>query len=132
MSAKIRHRQRRLQVQQLEQAAQLPAARHDHHHGERRAAAVVLPDNVLFEAGSGDEGIRERLLTQFDFRILIRLPTGIFYKPGVKANVLFFDKHPPRSDNKPNTKQYGFTTSERNLHFALRKNPCSPPTSRIS
>lgn len=57
-------------------------------------AAVVLPDNVLFETGSG-ETIRRRLLQNFDFHTLLRLPTGIFYKPGVKANVLFFDKQPP-------------------------------------
>ena len=57
-------------------------------------AAVVLPDNVLFEAGAAGEGLRKRLLQQFDFHTLLRLPTGIFYKQGVKANVLFFDKKP--------------------------------------
>jgi type I restriction enzyme M protein len=57
-------------------------------------AAVVLPDNVLFEGGAG-ETIRRRLLKNFDFHTLLRLPTGIFYKQGVKANVLFFDKKPP-------------------------------------
>jgi type I restriction enzyme M protein len=57
-------------------------------------AAVVLPDNVLFEGGAG-ESIRRRLLKNFDFHTLLRLPTGIFYKQGVKANVLFFDKKPP-------------------------------------
>ena len=57
-------------------------------------AAVVLPDNVLFEGGAG-ETIRRRLLNNFDFHTLLRLPTGIFYKQGVKANVLFFDKKPP-------------------------------------
>lgn len=55
-------------------------------------AGVVLPDNVLFEAGRAGEGIRKRLLEQFDFHTLLRLPTGIWYSPGVKANVLFFDK----------------------------------------
>lgn len=85
-------------------------------------AAVVLPDNVLFEAGSGGEGVRKRLLTQFDFHTLMRLPTGIFYKPGVKANVLFFDKHPPRSDGKPNTKLLWIYDFRTNLHFTLRKN----------
>ena len=89
-------------------------------------AAVVLPDNVLFEAGSAGEGIRRRLLTQFDFHTLMRLPTGIFYKPGVKANVLFFDKHPPRSDGKPNTKQLWIYDFRTNLHFTLRKNPLQP------
>jgi type I restriction enzyme M protein len=89
-------------------------------------AAVVLPDNVLFEAGSAGEGIRKRLLEQFDFHTLLRLPTGIFYKPGVKANVLLFDKHPPRADGKPNSKAvwaYDFRT---NLHFTLKKNPLQP------
>ena len=54
-------------------------------------AAVVLPDNVLFEGGAG-ETLRRRLLKDFNFHTLLRLPTGIFYKQGVKANVLFFDK----------------------------------------
>ena len=53
---------------------------------------VVLPDNVLFE-GAGAE-IRKRLLDNYDFHTLLRLPTGIFYKQGVKANVLFFDRKP--------------------------------------
>ncbi len=56
-------------------------------------AAVVLPDNVLFEGGAG-ETIRRRLLKDFDLHTLLRLPTGIFYAQGVKANVLFFDKRP--------------------------------------
>ena len=55
-------------------------------------AGVVLPDNVLFEAGRAGEGIRKRLLEGFNFHTLLRLPTGIWYSPGVKANVLFFDK----------------------------------------
>jgi type I restriction enzyme M protein len=54
-------------------------------------AAVVLPDNVLFEGGAG-ETLRRRLLRDFNFHTLLRLPTGIFYKQGVKANVLFFEK----------------------------------------
>jgi len=57
-------------------------------------AGVVMPDNVLFEAGRAGEGIRKRLLEGFDFHTLLRLPTGIWYSPGVKANVLFFDKKP--------------------------------------
>jgi type I restriction enzyme M protein len=60
-------------------------------------AAVVLSDNVLFEGGAG-EAIRRRLLKQFDVHTLLRLPTGIFYAGGVKANVLFFDKKPARPD----------------------------------
>lgn len=86
-------------------------------------AGVVLPDNVLFEAGSAGEGIRRRLLEQFDFHTLLRLPTGIFYKPGVKANVLFFDKHPPRSDGKPNTKALWIYDLRTNKNFTLKKNP---------
>src|SRR6185437_6822945 len=86
-------------------------------------AGVVLPDNVLFEAGSAGEGIRKRLLEQFDFHTLLRLPTGIFYKQGVKANVLFFDKHPPRSDGKPNTTALWIYDFRTNKNFTLRKNP---------
>lgn len=54
-------------------------------------AAVVLPDNVLFEGGAG-ETIRKKLLTAFNLHTILRLPTGIFYAQGVKANVLFFTK----------------------------------------
>ncbi|KAA6339193.1 putative type I restriction enzymeP M protein [termite gut metagenome] len=54
-------------------------------------AAVVLPDNVLFEGGSG-ETVRKKLLSDFDLHTILRLPTGIFYANGVKANVLFFTK----------------------------------------
>ncbi|WP_281419860.1 N-6 DNA methylase [Paractinoplanes toevensis] len=60
-------------------------------------AAVVVPDNVLFEGGAG-ETVRRRLLKQFDVHTLLRLPTGIFYAGGVKANVLFFDKKPARPE----------------------------------
>ena len=54
-------------------------------------AAVVLPDNVLFEGGAG-EVIRKELLKNFNLHTILRLPTGIFYAQGVKANVLFFQK----------------------------------------
>ncbi len=57
-------------------------------------AAVVLPDNVLFEGNAG-ETIRKRLLTDFNLHTVLRLPTGIFYAQGVKANVLFFTKGQP-------------------------------------
>ena len=53
-------------------------------------AAVVVPDNVLFEGGAGED-VRRRLLTTCDVHTLLRLPSGIFYAHGVKANVLFFD-----------------------------------------
>ena len=57
-------------------------------------AAVVLPDNVLFEGGAG-ETIRKELLKNFNLHTILRLPTGIFYAQGVKANVLFFQKGTP-------------------------------------
>ncbi len=60
-------------------------------------AAVVLPDNVLFEGGAG-ETIRKELLRNFNLHTILRLPTGIFYAPGVKANVLFFTKGIPTKD----------------------------------
>lgn len=60
-------------------------------------AAVVLPDNVLFEAGAG-ETIRKKLLSEFNLHTILRLPTGIFYANGVKANVLFFTKGQPTKE----------------------------------
>lgn len=60
-------------------------------------AAVVLPDNVLFEGGAG-EAIRKELLKNFNLHTILRLPTGIFYAQGVKANVLFFTKGTPTKD----------------------------------
>jgi type I restriction enzyme M protein len=53
-------------------------------------AAVVVPDNVLFEGGAAEE-VRRRLLTTYDVHTLLRLPSGLFYAQGLKANVLFFD-----------------------------------------
>ena len=84
-------------------------------------AAVVLPDNILFEAGAAGEGIRKRLLQQFDFHTLLRLPTGIFYKQGVKANVLFFDKKP--ASNDPQTKTLWIYDFRTNINFTLKKDP---------
>ena len=69
-------------------------------------AAIVVPDNVLFEGGAG-ETIRRNLLTECDVHTLLRLPTGLFYAQGVKANVLFFDKRP--GAEKPGPKHSGFT-----------------------
>lgn len=60
-------------------------------------AAVVLPDNVLFEGGAG-ETIRKCLLSDFNLHTILRLPTGIFYAQGVKANVLFFTKGQPTKE----------------------------------
>ena len=59
-------------------------------------AAIVVPDNVLFEGGTG-ETVRRELLKQADVHTLLRLPTGIFYAQGVKANVLFFGRKPAAS-----------------------------------
>ena len=71
-------------------------------------AAVVLPDNVLFEGGAG-ETIRKKLLEGTNLHTILRLPTGIFYKQGVKANVLFFDNKP--ASKTPWTRGSGSTIS---------------------
>jgi len=84
-------------------------------------AGVVLPDNVLFEAGRAGEGIRKRLLEQFNFHTLLRLPTGIWYSAGVKANVLFFDKKP--AAREPWTKALWVYDFRTNVHFTLKTNP---------
>jgi type I restriction enzyme M protein len=83
-------------------------------------AAVVLPDNVLFEGGAG-ETIRKKLLETTDLHTILRLPTGIFYKPGVKANVLFFDNKP--ASKEPWTKEVWIYDFRTNVHFTLKKNP---------
>ena len=82
-------------------------------------AAVVLPDNVLFEGGAG-ETIRRELLKQADVHTLLRLPTGIFYAQGVKANVLFFDRKP--AQEKPRTERLWSYDLRTNLHFTLKEN----------
>ena len=84
-------------------------------------AGVVLPDNVLFEAGKAGEGIRKRLLEQFNFHTLLRLPTGIWYSPGVKANVLFFNKRPAAKEAQ--TKALWIYDFRTNMHFTLKTNP---------
>ena len=83
-------------------------------------AAVVLPDNVLFEGGAG-ETIRKKLLHECDLHTLLRLPTGLFYAQGVKANVLFFDKKP--ASESPWTKQLWIYDLRTNKHFTLKTNP---------
>ena len=83
-------------------------------------AAVVVPDNVLFEGGAG-ETVRRRLLAGFDVHTLLRLPTGVFYAQGVKANVLFFDKKPGRE--KPWTEKVWIYDLRTNMHFTLKTNP---------
>jgi type I restriction enzyme M protein len=84
-------------------------------------AAVVLPDNVLFEGGAG-ETIRRQLLQQADVHTLLRLPTGIFYAQGVKANVLFFDRK-PAADKKAWTEKLWIYDLRTNQHFTLKENP---------
>ena len=83
-------------------------------------AAVVLPDNVLFERGAG-ETIRRQLLKHSDVHTLLRLPTGIFYAQGVKANVLFFDKRSARAE--PWTQKLWIYDLRTDKRFTLKTNP---------
>ncbi|MGI8433447.1 MAG: N-6 DNA methylase [Nocardioidaceae bacterium] len=83
-------------------------------------AAVVLPDNVLFEGGAG-ETLRRKLLADFDLHTMLRLPTGIFYAQGVKANVLFFDKKP--ASEQPWTQRLWVYDLRTNQHFTLKQSP---------
>jgi type I restriction enzyme M protein len=83
-------------------------------------AAVVVPDNVLFEGGAG-ETVRRKLLAECDVHTLLRLPTGIFYAQGVKANVIFFDKKP--ASEKPWTEKLWLYDLRTNIHFTLKTNP---------
>jgi type I restriction enzyme M protein len=83
-------------------------------------AAVVVPDNVLFEGGAG-ETVRRKLLHECDVHTLLRLPTGLFYAQGVKANVLFFDRKP--ASETPWTKKLWIYDLRTNLHFTLKTNP---------
>jgi type I restriction enzyme M protein len=83
-------------------------------------AAIVVPDNVLFEGGAG-ETIRRRLLHECDVHTLLRLPTGVFYAQGVKANVLFFDRKP--ASQTPWTKTLWIYDLRTNKHFTLKTNP---------
>jgi len=83
-------------------------------------AAVVVPDNVLFEGGAG-ETIRRRLLHECDVHTLLRLPTGIFYAQGVKANVLFFDRKP--ASETPWTRELWVYDYRTNVHHTLKTNP---------
>jgi len=83
-------------------------------------AAVVLPDNVLFEGGAG-ETIRRKLMHECDVHTLLRLPTGLFYAQGVKANVIFFDRKP--ASETPWTKKLWIYDLRTNKHFTLKTNP---------
>lgn len=78
-------------------------------------AAIVLPDNVLFE-GTAGKVIRQKLLTEFNLHTILRMPTGIFYKPGVKTNVLFFTKGQP-------TKDIWYYDYRTNVHHTLKQKP---------
>ncbi len=82
-------------------------------------AAIVVPDNVLFEGGAG-ETVRRKLLTECDVHTLLRLPTGIFYAQGVKANVLFFDRKP--ASEKAWTEKLWIYDLRTNKHFTLKEN----------
>ena len=81
-------------------------------------AAIVVPDNVFFEGGAG-ETVRRELLKQADVHTLLRLPTGIFYAQGVKANVLFFDRKP--AAEKPWTEKLWIYDLRTNKHFTLKE-----------
>jgi type I restriction enzyme M protein len=82
--------------------------------------AVVLPDNVLFEGGAGEK-VRRNLLQKCQVHTLLRLPTGIWYSPGVKANVLFFDKKEGRAEAW--TDKLWVYDLRTNMHFTLKQSP---------
>lgn len=83
------------------------------------SSAIVIPDNVLFEGGAG-ETVRKRLLETTDLHTILRLPTGIFYAQGVKANVIFFDNKP--ASKTPWTKEVWIYDLRTNIHFTLKTN----------
>jgi type I restriction enzyme M protein len=83
-------------------------------------AAVVVPDNVLFEGGAG-ETVRRQLLHECDVHALLRLPTGVFYAQGVKANVLFFDRR--AASETASTRELWVYDLRTNQHFTLKQNP---------
>jgi type I restriction enzyme M protein len=82
-------------------------------------AAVVVPDNVLFEGGAGEQ-IRKKLMHECDVHTLLRLPTGLFYAQGVKANILFFDRK--AASETPWTKKLWIYDLRTNIHFTLKTN----------
>lgn len=90
---------------------------------EKGRAAVVVPDNVLFEGGAGEK-LRRELLKRCDVHTLLRLPTGIWYSPGVKANVLFFDRKPITMT--PATKELWVYDLRSNQKFSLKQNQIEP------
>ena len=92
-------------------------------------AAVVVPDNVLFEGGAG-ETVRRKLLETTELHTILRLPTGIFYANGVKANVLFFDNQPARKEAW--TREVWVYDYRTNIHHTLKRSRCAMTTWRIS
>lgn len=86
-------------------------------------AAVVVPDNVLFEGGAGEK-VRKRLLNEFNLHTILRLPTGIFYAQGVKANVIFFEKHPPIKNGHRTTDVWVYDLRT-NMNLTLVENSLS-------
>ena len=84
------------------------------------AAAIVVPDNVLFEGGAG-EIVRKQLLQTSDVHTILRLPTGIFYSPGVKANVVFLQNH--EASANPWTKEIWYYDYRTNIHHTLKQKP---------
>lgn len=90
---------------------------------ENGRAAVVLPDNVLFEGGAG-ETIRKKLLEETNLHTILRLPTGIFYAQGVKANVLFFTKK--KKTTKPATREIWYYDYRTNISHTPKKKPLRP------
>ncbi len=83
-------------------------------------AAVVLPDNVLFEGGAG-ETVRKKLMETTELHTILRLPTGIFYANGVKANVLFFDNQV--ASKNVATKEVWYYDYRTNIHHTLKRKP---------
>ncbi len=80
----------------------------------------MVPDNVLFEGGAG-ERVRRKLLHECEVHTLLRLPTGVFYAQGVKADVLFLDRKP--ASEKPWSKKLWIYDLRTNMHFTLKTNP---------
>jgi type I restriction enzyme M protein len=108
-----------------EHTASMPGVLHFLRHVKNLLAmngwcAIVVPDNVLFEGGAG-ERVRRKLLEQCDVHTLLRLPTGLFYAQGVKANVLFFDAKP--TQEKAWTSKLGVYDLRTNMHFTLKTKP---------
>jgi len=82
--------------------------------------AIIVPDNVLFEAGAG-ETVRRNLLHECDVHTVLRLPTGMFYAQGVRCNAMFFDRKPASED--PWTTDVWIYDLRTNQHFTLKDNP---------